>query len=131
MDRQKELASAAEELSAALTSLASAQGFDNKVSVLLKAGHLTEERLVDIFYNAQTGETLHLDSRRINTRNTHGTGCTMSSAFASFLARGFSLNDAADKAKDYINSAIIAAAKDGSVGTGHGPVAHFFMLVNK
>ncbi len=131
LDRQKELASAAEELSAALTSLASAQGFDNKVSVLLKAGHLTEERLVDIFYNAQTGETLHLDSRRINTRNTHGTGCTMSSAFASFLARGFSLNDAADKAKDYINSAIIAAAKDGSVGTGHGPVAHFFMLVNK
>lgn len=49
LDRQKELASAAEELSAALTSLASAQGFDNKVSVLLKAGHLTEERLVDIF----------------------------------------------------------------------------------
>ena len=96
------------------------------VSVLLKAGHLTEERLVDYFYDAELDEMSELPSVRIHTRNTHGTGCTMSSAFASLLAQGKSLKEAAAGAKDYINKAIIAGAEY-EIGHGHGPVDHFYM----
>lgn len=94
-------------------------------SVLLKAGHLTEDRLVDIFYNAEDAEVVELPSVRIETRNTHGTGCTMSSAFASMLAKDHSLTESAKLAKDYINSAIIAGA-DYEIGHGFGPVNHFY-----
>lgn len=96
------------------------------VSVLLKAGHLTEERLVDYFYDAELDEMSELPSVRIHTRNTHGTGCTMSSAFASLLAQGKSLKEAAVRAKEYINNAIIAGAEY-EIGHGHGPVDHFYM----
>lgn len=99
--------------------------FGNKVSVMLKAGHLTEDKLTDVFYNAETNEIIELTSQRINTKNTHGTGCTFSSAIAAFLAQELSLNNAVRKAKDYINKAIIAGA-DYEIGKGHGPVHHFF-----
>lgn len=97
------------------------------VSVLLKAGHLDGDTLTDIFYNAETDEIIPLVSQRVDTLNTHGTGCTLSSAFAATLARGLSLNDAAIAAKAYIEGAIIAGA-DYSIGHGHGPVHHFFNL---
>lgn len=93
-------------------------------SVLLKAGHLTDNVVEDVFYNRETGEMTLLRSDRVETPNTHGTGCTLSSAFASFLARGCSLNDAARNAKDYIAAAIAAGAAY-SIGHGHGPVHHF------
>lgn len=96
-------------------------------SVLLKAGHLTEEKLVDIFYDAETDIIHELPSVRIHTRNTHGTGCTMSSAFASMLARGMSLPEAAAGAKQYINSAIVAGAPY-EIGHGYGPVNHMWVL---
>lgn len=95
------------------------------VSVFLKAGHLNDEELVDIFYNAETDDILPLRSRRLATRNTHGTGCTLSSALAAFLAQGCTLNDAATKAKEYIAAAIEAGAAY-EIGHGHGPVHHFF-----
>ncbi|MCF0202477.1 MAG: bifunctional hydroxymethylpyrimidine kinase/phosphomethylpyrimidine kinase [Bacteroidaceae bacterium] len=94
-----------------------------QVSVLLKAGHLSEERLVDIFYDFDQHTTVELPSVRINTRNTHGTGCTMSSAFASGLAKGYSMGEAAQYAKQYINDAIIAGANY-EIGHGFGPVCH-------
>ena len=94
-------------------------------SVMLKAGHLSEEKLIDIFHNAETGETLYLESKRIDTSNTHGTGCTLSSAIASFLARGYSLNDSVRLAKDYISKAIESGALY-KIGKGHGPVNHFY-----
>lgn len=93
-------------------------------SVFLKAGHLDDEYLSDIFHNAETDETIVLRTKRIATVNTHGTGCTLSSAIASFLALGSGLNDAARLAKDYINGAIAAGACY-SIGHGHGPVHHF------
>ena len=96
-------------------------------SVLLKAGHLTEERLVDYFYDAEEETMIELPSVRIHTHNTHGTGCTMSSAFAALLAKGLPLQDAARGAKEYINNAIIAGA-DYEIGHGHGPVCHFNSL---
>lgn len=99
--------------------------FGNQVSVMLKAGHLTEDKLTDVFYNAETGEIIELTSQRINTKNTHGTGCTFSSAITAFLAHGLSLSDAVRRGKDYINNAIVAGA-DYEIGKGHGPVHHFF-----
>lgn len=91
------------------------------VSVLLKAGHTTGDDMVDYFYDAENDELLPLPSMRVKTKNTHGTGCTMSSAFASHLAMGQSLKDAARGAKAYINNAIIKGA-DYEIGHGNGPV---------
>lgn len=110
-----------------LPSFARKLSMNGKVSVLLKAGHLSDERLVDVFYNAESDELLELESIRVNTRNTHGTGCTLSSAVASFLARGYSLDDAVRSAKEYINGAIISGAEY-EIGHGHGPVNHFYRL---
>ena len=93
-------------------------------SVLLKAGHLKGDTLTDIFFNAETGETITLTSSRIATQNTHGTGCTLSSAIASFLAKGLSLNDAIRHAKEYI-SAAVRGGSEYKIGHGHGPVHHF------
>lgn len=95
------------------------------VSVLLKAGHLTDDELTDVFYNAEADEIITLSSNRISTRNTHGTGCTLSSAIASMLAQGHPLNEAIREAKNYINEAIIKGAEY-EIGKGHGPVHHFY-----
>lgn len=100
---------------------------DSRVSVMLKAGHLENDRLVDIFYNAETDRSLRLASPRVNTRNTHGTGCTLSSAIAAYLAKGADLDTAARLAKDYIAAAIAAGARY-EIGHGHGPVCHFHAL---
>ena len=95
------------------------------VSVLLKAGHLDGDELVDYFYNAEDGTITRLPSRRIYTRNTHGTGCTLSSAFAAALARGEDLTCAAKSAKKFIEQAIFLGAEY-ELGGGHGPVNHGF-----
>lgn len=94
------------------------------VSVFLKAGHLSDAELIDIFYNAETGRETELKSRRLDTPNTHGTGCTLSSALAASLAKGMDLDSAARAAKEYIARAIEAGAAY-SIGHGHGPVHHF------
>ena len=101
-----------------------------RVSVLMKAGHLEDEGLVDYFYNAEEDRIVELRSRRSSSRNTHGTGCTLSSAFASYLAQGQSLDDAARSAKSYISKAIESGA-DYEIGHGHGPVNHFWALSGK
>jgi hydroxymethylpyrimidine/phosphomethylpyrimidine kinase len=102
---------------------------NRKVSVLLKAGHLSEKELIDIFYNAETDQILELKSERIETRNTHGTGCTFSSAIAAYLAHGLSLDVAVQLAKEYINNAIIEGASY-KTGKGYGPVHHFYKFWN-
>ncbi len=111
-----------EELPAAARKLSNG----GKVSVLMKAGHLTEENMTDIFYNAEEDRIIELPNHRIHTPNTHGTGCTLSSAFASYLAQGLSLDDAAKAATDYIHGAIESGARY-SIGHGHGPVDHFYL----
>ncbi|MPQ48880.1 bifunctional hydroxymethylpyrimidine kinase/phosphomethylpyrimidine kinase [Marinifilum sp. N1E240] len=96
-----------------------------KVSVLLKAGHMNSSELIDVFYDFENQERLEMKSNKIDSVNTHGTGCTMSSAFAAFLARGYDLQSAALQAKRYINEAIKAGA-DYEIGQGHGAVKHFY-----
>jgi len=98
---------------------------NGNISVFLKGAHLKGDLLTDVLYNAETDEVITVAYGRIQTKNTHGTGCTLSSAIAAFLAHGLSLNDAVRQAKDYINSAILAGAGY-KIGKGHGPVHHFF-----
>lgn len=91
--------------------------------VLVKGGHGDFDDCIDILYDGDTFFEFTLP--RINTKNTHGTGCSLSSAIAANLANGLSMNDATEKAKKYIYNAIINADKL-SVGNGCGPLMHFY-----
>ena len=94
-------------------------------AVLVKGGHLDGPRSDDLFFD---GESFRLFSAsRIATRNTHGTGCTLSSAVAVYLAKGYALSDAVEVAKTYLNGAL-AGADSLSVGHGPGPLHHFHEL---
>ena len=95
------------------------------VASMLKAGHMSGDSLVDYFYNAEDDSMTKLQSNRVQTRNTHGTGYTLSSAFAASLAKGENLTDAAISAKRHIEQAIISGAEY-EIGKGHGPVNHGF-----
>ena len=94
------------------------------LSVLAKGGHLIGKELIDVLYNHEMGTIHHFSNTKIQTNNTHGTGCTLSSALASFLARDFSITDATGQAIEYVAKAIRRGA-DYAVGGGHGPVHHF------
>ena len=97
-------------------------------SVLLKGGHLQSDISHDVFFNGE--EIFTLSSPRIKTKNTHGTGCTMSSAIASFLAKGDTMEQAVRGAKKYIAQAVEHADKL-HIGSGHGPVHHFYDIWDK
>lgn len=90
--------------------------------VLIKGGHGNGEESVDLLIGQ--GTVLRLSARRVDTKNTHGTGCTLSSAIAAGLAKGLELKAAVQNAKVYVTGAIAAADKL-KVGCGHGPVHHF------
>jgi hydroxymethylpyrimidine/phosphomethylpyrimidine kinase len=94
-------------------------------AVMLKAGHLKEDKLVDYFYDKNTDQLIELPSDRLHTQNTHGTGCTLSSAITAFLAKGYSLEKAVLSAKNYLTCAI-SAGSSYQIGKGHGPVHHFY-----
>ncbi|WP_075215590.1 bifunctional hydroxymethylpyrimidine kinase/phosphomethylpyrimidine kinase [Mongoliimonas terrestris] len=91
-------------------------------AVLVKGGHGTGAESADLLLDAD-GQ-LWLTAPRHATTNTHGTGCTLSSAIAAELARGRQLREAVAEAKAYVTAAI-RAADDLTVGHGHGPVHHF------
>jgi hydroxymethylpyrimidine/phosphomethylpyrimidine kinase len=91
-------------------------------AVLLKGGHGKGHESVDIL--VFDSQTVRFTSPRILTDNTHGTGCTLSSAITAYLAKGLSLLDAVGKAKAYV-TASIAAADRLNIGKGHGPTHHF------
>ncbi|MFH1159292.1 MAG: bifunctional hydroxymethylpyrimidine kinase/phosphomethylpyrimidine kinase [Pseudomonadota bacterium] len=92
-------------------------------SVLLKGGHLPGSSSDDLLYAA--GKSLWLEGSRIVSLNTHGTGCTLSSAIAAFLARGYAMEAAVKEAKNFVSCAI-DGGKDYQTGQGHGPVHHFY-----
>ena len=94
-------------------------------AVLVKGGHLTGRESSDVLYMKKTDTVVTLEAPRIETRNTHGTGCTLSSAIAAFLARGAGLADAVQSAKTYVTEALQAGA-DYRLGEGQGPVHHFY-----
>ncbi len=92
--------------------------------VFLKGGALRGSVSVDFFYDHESGEVVEHASPRVNTVNSHGTGCTISSAIAAGLARGMELSDAVTAGKAYIDGALLGGA-DVKTGDGHGPVHHF------
>ena len=91
-------------------------------SVLMKGGHGSGVESVDLLIEQQG--VIRLPGPRFDTRNTHGTGCTLSSAIAAGLAKGLALHAAVESAKSYVTTAIGAADRI-QIGTGHGPVHHF------
>ena len=93
-------------------------------AVLIKGGHLDGAESYDLLFTPHSAPQRYVSSR-IATRNTHGTGCTFSSAIASYLALGYTLPDAVAAAKRYLTQALAAGA-DVSIGHGHGSVNHFF-----
>lgn len=94
-------------------------------NVLLKGGHLEGDICDDLLYLGDEGRTITFSGRRIPTRNNHGTGCTLSSAIATYLALGKTVEQAVAAAKGYITGAIESGAQY-TIGKGHGPVDHFF-----
>lgn len=95
-------------------------------AVLLKGGHQAGPESNDLFVD-QSGNEIWLNSPRINSKNTHGTGCTLSAALAAHLAKGQDLIEACHNAKTYLSQAL-SAAQHVSVGKGQGPVHHFHAL---
>ena len=94
-------------------------------AVLLKGGHRINDAN-DLLY--ANGEMVWFEGRRIDNPNTHGTGCTLSSAIASNLAKGFTLAESVQRAKDYISGALEAML---DLGKGSGPMNHAFDLTGR
>ena len=94
-------------------------------AILLKGGHRVLDAN-DLLY--ANGDLTWFEGKRIDNPNTHGTGCTLSSAIASFLAKGYSLVESVQKSKDYISAALSARL---DLGKGSGPMNHAFMLMEE
>ena len=93
--------------------------------VLLKGGHSINDAN-DLLYSK--GRWTWFEGRRIDNPNTHGTGCTLSSAIAANLAKGFSMEESVKRAKDYISDALLAML---DLGKGSGPMNHAFYIEGK
>ncbi len=95
--------------------------------VLLKGGHEDGNVKTDFlfYFDSDKLVTKAFSSETVVTKNTHGTGCTLSSAIASFIAKGFSVEESVAKAKQYVSDAISHGA-DVNIGNGHGPINHSF-----
>jgi hydroxymethylpyrimidine/phosphomethylpyrimidine kinase len=91
-------------------------------AIVVKGGH-SEGAALDVLFDGE--RIYHFETERINTKNTHGTGCTFSSAIASNLAKGMSIYEAVEKAKSYVTTAIKYALP---FGKGNGPTNHFYDL---
>jgi len=100
-------------------------GDDYNCSVLLKGGHSINDAN-DLLYT--DGGFIWFEGKRIDNPNTHGTGCTLSSAIAANLAKGFTLIDSVKRAKDYISGALEAML---DIGHGSGPMNHAFNLTGE
>ncbi|MCX7682580.1 MAG: bifunctional hydroxymethylpyrimidine kinase/phosphomethylpyrimidine kinase [Anaerolineae bacterium] len=88
--------------------------------VVVKGGHLTAGESIDVLYDGE--HVVHLSSPRVETKNTHGTGCTFASAIAAGLAKGLEVAEAVRQAKEYITLALRYSL---DLGRGHGPTHHF------
>ena len=94
-------------------------------AVLVKGGHLEDEKATDVLY--YKGDWSFFESEWVETKNTHGTGCTYSAAIATHLGQGKHLIEAIQTAKKYITGAIQNAL---DIGNGHGPTNHFYNMIS-
>jgi len=93
-------------------------------ALLLKGGHLQKDQLTSLLFTAN-GNVQSFTSDKIETKNMHGSGCTLSSAIAAYIAHGETLAKAVALAQDYVHNAILHG-KDVTTGKGHGPLNHFY-----
>ncbi|AQX14133.1 MULTISPECIES: bifunctional hydroxymethylpyrimidine kinase/phosphomethylpyrimidine kinase [Elizabethkingia] len=93
-------------------------------SILLKGGHQESDIITSLFYD-ETGQIHSFETEKFKTNNTHGSGCTLSSAIAAYLAQGNSLYDSVSLGQQYVFEAI-KSGKDFKTGHGNGPLNHFF-----
>lgn len=93
-------------------------------ALLMKGGHLKTKQLTSILMD-KNGIVNTYVSDKVDTNNVHGSGCTLSSAITSYLARGEELQDAVAQAQEYINGAIYHG-RDVLIGNGNGPLNHFY-----
>ena len=92
--------------------------------LLLKGGHVDGEVLTDVLYNCLTGESQEFVFDKIDTVNTHGTGCSLSSSIAAYLAQGYDIFESVSRAEAFVHEAIYKG-KDAIYGDGFGPIKHF------
>ncbi len=91
--------------------------------VILKGGHMNSQIMIDLLIGEKV--TYQIETKKIATNHTHGTGCTMASAIAACLAKSYNIKKAFDKAHFYVNQAIIRSPK---FGNGHGPINHSYHI---
>ena len=96
--------------------------------VLIKALEYEEGFSIDCLYSVETKEFTYLKNKKIDTLNTHGTGCSLSSAIASYLALGFKIEEACQKANTYVNEAITSGSKY-KIGKNTGPINHMYKIM--
>lgn len=94
-----------------------------RVNVLIKGGHLAGDEVCDWLHTSDHTDFTY-EEKKIESSNLHGTGCTLSSAIATYLAKGYTLPESVRHAKSYITQAIIAG-KELNIGHGNGPLWHF------
>lgn len=94
-------------------------------ALLIKGGHIEGEKKDRLYLSSQPDSPQFFVAENIATRNTHGTGCTLSSAITAWLAQGEGMTAAISKAKSYLTAALRAGAEV-EIGQGHGPVNHFY-----
>jgi len=90
-------------------------------AAVVKGGHMEDGPATDILYDGS--EFRLFTTKRVNTPNTHGTGCTFASAISAQLAKGNTIREAVSSAKTYVTGAIINSL---NIGSGHGPLNHFY-----
>ena len=96
---------------------------DYQTHILIKGGHLEGDKMCDLLYSPDHTYYIY-EEKKIETKHLHGTGCTLSSAIASYQAKGYSMKESIRHAKEYITHAIIAG-KNLNIGHGNGPLWHF------
>ncbi|MBE9488386.1 MAG: bifunctional hydroxymethylpyrimidine kinase/phosphomethylpyrimidine kinase [Bacteroidetes bacterium] len=95
-------------------------------NILIKSGHINSDTITDVLF-FENGKKASFPFKKIDTKNTHGTGCSLSSAIACYLAQGYSLEVSVEKAEMYIHEAIKEA--NYKIGNGHGPINHFYSFI--
>lgn len=113
-----------EEITGSLVDVAQKMARRFDLSVLAKAGHQEGNMLIDVLYDNERGQIFEFENSRVATRNSHGTGCSLSSAIAAYLALGHNLDRSVHKGITYVHDGLVAGA-DYKIGEGHGPIHHF------
>lgn len=99
-------------------------------NILIKSGHINSDTITDILYEFGQEEKRHTyNFPKLVSENTHGTGCSLSSAIATFLAEGHSMSKSVGMAEEFIHNAIENATE--KIGHGHGPINHFYNFSNR